>query len=177
MEVTDPKLLLATATAIDTHFAPDRAPTSTRPEKAFVARAAEDLVAIAEFAGWLGLGALAAVFALVANSIILSLESRTREIAILQAIGFRGTLVAWTVVVESIALAFAGSLLGAGAAYTLLALGNFGLGAEGVLVEFQPSLTVALGAMSVAVLVGVSAGFVPAISVARRSIVEGLKTA
>ena len=177
VEVTDPKLLLATATAIDTHFAPDRAPTSTRPEKAFVARAAEDLVAIAEFAGWLGLGALAAVFALVANSIILSLESRTREIAILQAIGFRGTLVAWTVVVESIALAFAGSLLGAGAAYTLLALGNFGLGAEGVLVEFQPSLTVALGAMSVAMLVGVSAGFVPAISVARRSIVEGLKTA
>ncbi len=177
VEVTDPKLLLATASAIDTHFAPDRVPTSTRPEKAFVARAAEDLVAIAEFAGWLGLGALAAVFALVANSIILSLESRTREIAILQAIGFRGKLVAWTVVVESIALAFAGSLVGAGGAYTLLALGNFGLGAEGVLVEFQPSLTVALGAMMVAVIVGVSAGFVPAISVARRSIVEGLKTA
>ncbi len=177
VEVDDPSRLTEVAAAIDEHFAADAAPTSTRAEKAFVARAAQDLVAIARFAGWLGLGALVAVFALVANSIVLSLEGRTREIAILQSIGFKGALVAWTVLVESTALALCGSVLGAGLAYAALAFGKFGLGAEGVLVEFRPSLSISLAAVAAAVVVGIAAGAVPAISVARRSIVEGLKAA
>jgi putative ABC transport system permease protein len=177
VEVDDPARLTEVAAAIDEHFAADAAPTSTRAEKAFVARAAQDLVAIARFAGWLGLGALVAVFALVANSIVLSLDGRTREIAILQSIGFKGALVAWTVLVESTALALCGSVLGAGLAYAALAFGKFGLGAEGVLVEFRPSLSISLAAVAAAVVVGIAAGAVPAISVARRSIVEGLKAA
>jgi putative ABC transport system permease protein len=177
VEVDDPKQLVQVASSIDELFATDRAPTSTRPEKAFVARAAEDLVAIAAFAGWLGIGALVAVFALVANAIVLSLEARTREIAVLQSLGFTGPLVAWSIVVESLVIALLGSIVGGGAAYAVLAFGHFGLGAEGVVVEFRPSLLVTATAISLASLVGIAAGFVPAISVARRSIVEGLKAA
>ena len=176
VEVDDPRRLSEVAAAIDEHFASDATPTSTRAEKAFVARAAEDLVAIARFAGWLGLGALVAVFALVANSIVLSLEGRTREIAILQSIGFKSTAVAWTVLVESTTLAMLGSILGAGVAYAILAFGKFGLGAEGVQVEFRPSISLSLVAIGASVCVGIAAGAVPAISVARRPIVEGLKT-
>ncbi len=177
VEVVDAKRMDEVAAAIDAHFAADATPTSTRAEKAFVARAAEDLVAIADFAGWLGLGALVAVFALVANSIVLSLEGRAREIAILQSIGFRGVTVAWTVLVESSALALAGSIVGAGLAYAALAFGKFGLGGEGVMIEFQPSLTVSIVAVAAAVVVGLAAGAVPAMTVARRSIVEGMKSA
>jgi putative ABC transport system permease protein len=177
VEVDDPKQLVQVASSIDELLATDRAPTSTRPEKAFVARAAEDLVAIAAFAGWLGIGALVAVFALVANAIVLSLEARTREIAVLQSLGFTGPLVAWSIVVESLVIALLGSIVGGGAAYAVLAFGHFGLGAEGVVVEFRPSLLVTATAISLASLVGIAAGFVPAISVARRSIVEGLKAA
>ena len=176
VEVADATRLSEVAAAIDEHFAADVAPTSTRAEKAFVARAAEDLVAIARFAGWLGIGALIAVFALVANSIALSLEGRTRELAILQSIGFRGRAIAWTVLVESGALALAGSALGAGGAYLALALGDFGIGAEGVMVEFRPSLAVTAAAVLVAGIVGLAAGALPALSVARRPIVEGLKS-
>ncbi len=176
VEVADPPRIAEVAAAIDAHFAADAAPTSTRAEKAFVARAAEDLVAIARFAGWLGIGALAAVFALVANAIALSLEGRARELAILQSIGFRGRAIAWTVLVESCALALAGSVLGASAAYLALALGDFGIGAEGVMVEFRPSLAVAAAAVLVSGLVGAAAGALPALSVARRPIVEGLKS-
>ena len=43
---------------------------------AFVARAASDLLEIVRFASWLGWGALAAVFALVANSIVLAVQAR-----------------------------------------------------------------------------------------------------
>ncbi len=177
VEVTDATQMREVARAIDERFATDRAPTSTRPEKAFVALAANDLVAIAEFAGWLGIGALAAVFALVANAIVLSLEARTREIAILQSVGFRGGLIAWSVVVESLALALSGSILGAGAAYLALEFGRFGLGADGVSVEFQPSLSVAFISIAAASIVGTVAGLVPALSAARRSIVEGMKSA
>ncbi len=177
VEVSDAKQIHEVAAAIDEHFANDPAPTSTRPEKAFVARAAQDLVAIADFAGWLGIGALVAVFALVANSIVLSLEGRTRELAILQSIGFRSSMIAWSIVIESLAIALGGSLLGATAAYLTLAYGGFSLGAEGVLVEFQPSLTVSAAAVVVAAAVGLAAGCVPAITASRKSIVEGMKAA
>jgi putative ABC transport system permease protein len=177
VEVDDPARLEEVAAEIDERFAPDAAPTSTRAEKAFVARAAADLVVIARFAGFLGAGALVAVFALVANAIVLSLEGRTREIAILQSVGFRGGLVAWTIVVESGALALAGAAIGAAAAHATLAIGDFSLGAEGVLVEFAPSARATAAAVAAAVAVGLAAGFLPALSAARRSIVEGMKSA
>ena len=177
VEVADPTQLDAVAQAIDRQFAAESAPTSTRAEKAFVARAAEDLVTIARFAGWLGIAALIAVFALVANAIVLSLEGRLREIAVLQAIGYRAPLLAWMIVVEGVALALGGAVLGAGLAQTLLAFGDLGVGAEGVMVEFRPSLAAALAACAAAVVVGLAAGAVPAFAAARRRIVEGLRAA
>jgi putative ABC transport system permease protein len=177
VEAMDPRQLAQVAAAIDARFAADAAPTSTRAEKAFVARAAEDLVTIARFAGLLALAALAAIFALVANAIVLSLEGRTREIAILQSIGFSAGLVAWSVVVEGLALAVAGSVLGAAAAALVLTLGDFTMGAEGVLVECRPSLATTLGASAAAIVVGLAASALPAVSASRRSIVEGLRTA
>ena len=176
VEVDDPRRMDEVARAIDERFATDATPASTRAEKAFVARAAEDLVTIARFAGWVGIAALAAVFALVANSIVLSLEGRMREIAVLQSVGFRARLVAWAIVTEGVALAAAGSVVGAGGAYIVLALGRFGVGAEGVMVEFRPSLAAALTATLAAIAVGLAAGALPAAAAARRSIVEGLKS-
>ncbi|MEY5061775.1 MAG: hypothetical protein RIS45_1696 [Planctomycetota bacterium] len=176
VEVDDPRRMEEVARTIDERFASDASPTSTRAEKAFVARAAEDLVTIARFAGWVGIAALAAVFALVANAIVLSLEGRLREVALLQSMGFRAAHVAWCIVTEGVALAAAGSLVGAGAAYAVLLLGRFGVGAEGVMVEFRPSLSAALAATLAAVLVGLAAGAIPAISAARRSVVEGLRS-
>ena len=177
VEVSDPAQLEQVARAIDERFASESAPTATRAEKAFVARAAEDLVTIARFAGWLGLAALIAVFALVANAIVLSLEGRAREIAVLQSVGFRSGAVAWMIVVEGAALAAGGSVLGAGLAQALLAFGDLGVGAEGVMVEFRPSLVAALAACGAALVVGLVASAIPAIAASRRSIVEGLRAA
>jgi putative ABC transport system permease protein len=177
VEVDDPRRMEEVARAIDARFAADVAPTSTRAEKAFVARAAEDLVTIARFAGWVGIAALVAVFALVANSIVLSLEGRMREIAVLQAIGYRARLVAFAIVSEGALLALAGSALGAGAAYLLLALGDLGIGAEGVMIEFRPSPAATVAATGAALAVGIAAGALPAAAAARRSIVEGLRGA
>ena len=56
-------------------------------------------------------------------------------------------------------------------------LTGFSLGAEGVLVEFRPSLMVAFAAIAAAAVVGLAAGFVPALAASRRSIVDGMKAA
>jgi putative ABC transport system permease protein len=177
VEVADPEKLREVAAAIDARFATDLAPTTTRPEKAFVARAAADLVAIAEFAGFLGVGALLAIFALVANAIVLSLEHRTRELAVLQSVGFSSKALAFGIVVESSALALVGSLVGAGASSLVLGLGRFSLGAEGVLVEFRPSGVTAAASVVLALAVGIAAGLIPAIAASRKAIVEGLRAA
>src|SRR5690606_14145471 len=68
VEADDPARLDEVAAAIDDLFRDAQAPTSTWSEKAFAARAMADIVEIADFASWLAWGALAAVFALVANS-------------------------------------------------------------------------------------------------------------
>jgi putative ABC transport system permease protein len=177
VEVSDPSELQAVAAAIDRRFANDRAPTSTRSERAFAARAAEDIVTISRFAGLLAYGALAAIFALVANAIVLSLEGRAREFAILQSIGFRAPSIAWMILVEAAGLSLCGALIGAGTAQLVLTFGHFGLGAEGVLVEFRPSLAGLTTSMLASLLVGVAAGFVPAILASRRGIAEGTRLA
>ena len=80
--------------------------------------------------------------------------------------------------VVSILLALvAGGVIGAGAATLVLAFGRFSLGAEGVLVEFRPSAAIALASVAIALVVGIAAGLVPAISASRKSIIEGLRSA
>jgi ABC-type antimicrobial peptide transport system permease subunit len=46
-----------------------------------------------------------------------------------------------------------------------------------VLVEFRPSAGIALASVALALVVGVAAGLVPAVSAARRTIIEGLRSA
>lgn len=175
VEVERPGLLGPVAEAIDRRFATDAAPTSTRPAKEFTARAARDLVAIAGFAGWLGAGALVAVFALVANAILLSLQGRVREIAILRAIGFGAPAIAALIVSEAAALALVGGGTGALACLALLEFGTLGLGAEGVYIEFTPSIATALGALGAAIATAIAAAAVPAVMATRATIVEAIR--
>ena len=72
--VDDPSHIESVASAIDDEFRHDADPTDTRPEKAFVLRAAHDLVQIVRFTRYLGWAALAAVLALVSNAIVLSVQ-------------------------------------------------------------------------------------------------------
>src|ERR1043165_5034863 len=94
VKVSDPARLDTVARAIDAPFRADPGPTTTRPERAFVAQAASDIVDIVGFTRYLGWGCLAAVLALIANAIVLSVQDRIKEHAILQTLGFRSGLIA-----------------------------------------------------------------------------------
>lgn len=174
VKVDDPQKLESVAAAIDLEFAKDSDPTATRPEKAFVAHAAGDILEIVRFAGWLGWGALAALFALIANAIALSVRDRVREHAILQTVGYSPKHLVSLVLFESTALGFIGGGVGAIGAI-IFTQQRFALTTEGLNVEIssQP-LVVAVGLVAALALGGV-AGIVPAWRAARLEITEAFR--
>jgi putative ABC transport system permease protein len=110
------------------------------------------------------------VFALIANAIILSMRDRIRDHAVLQTIGFTGPLIGWMVVIEGAALGVAGGILGALGAFAAIELGNFSLTMEGLNVEVAGGWTAPLLGITAAISLGLLAGIVPAIRLARRDI-------
>src|SRR5205814_6645678 len=108
VRVDDPKNLDSVARAIDAEFEHDSEPTQTSAEKAFVARAAADVVSLVGFTQYLGWGCLAAVLALVGNAIVLSVQDRIKEHAVLQTLGYNSALIARLIVGEGLLLGLIG---------------------------------------------------------------------
>jgi putative ABC transport system permease protein len=165
----------AVAAAIDREFAADPDPTSSSAEKAFVARAAGDVLAIVRFAGWLGLGALAAVLALCGNAIALAARDRARDHARMQVLGFRPALVARLVVGEALLLGGIGALLGTALALAAVAGGRLSLAAEGMNVEAVVDPGSTLLVLASAVALAILASLPPALRAARQDPVASLR--
>jgi putative ABC transport system permease protein len=170
VKVDDPKKLDDIAAAIDAEFARDPEPTSTSAEKAFVARAAADVVNLVRFTQYLGWGCLAAVLALVANAIVLSVQDRIKEHAVLQTLGYTGTLIAKLIVAEGLLLGVIGGTLGALAAVAVTMFGNFSIGADGLSINMTAGSSMLVTSLIVSSLLGVVAGLVPAWQASRREI-------
>jgi putative ABC transport system permease protein len=170
VSVDDPGELEVVASKIDATFAHDEHPTSTRPERAFVGRAARDIIELVDAAGILAWGAMAAVFALVANAIVLAMRDRVRDHAVLQTLGFTGSLIGWMVLLEGAILGFIGGAIGAGLALGLIELGNFTMTMEGVNIEMAGGTVPAIVGVALALGLGVLASLVPAIRLARTEI-------
>jgi putative ABC transport system permease protein len=172
VRVSDPRRLEEVARAIDDEFRTDQEPTQTRPETAFAAGAAADILEIAAFARWLAWGCLAAVAALVGNAIVLAVQGRIREHAVLQTLGFSGSLLARLILVEGIIVGLAGGLVGCVAAAAFLRWGEFNISTEGVSIPLEAGAMVFVGGIGLCVLLAAAAGLVPAVQAARREIVE-----
>jgi putative ABC transport system permease protein len=175
VKVRDPEQLDAVAAAIDERFAVDQEPTYTSPEKAFVARVAADIVEIVGFMRWLGWGCLAAVLALIGNAIVLSVQDRVREHAILQTLGYRGGLIARLIVGEGLVLSLAGGGVGCAIAFGILHWGNFALSVDGLSIPVLAGPSVFVGGLLTAALLGIVAGLVPAWQATRQAIVASLR--
>lgn len=170
VRAADPSQSEDIATAIDETFRHDTEPTTTSPEKAFVAQAGADVVNLVSFTHYLGWGCLAAVLALIANAIVLSVQDRIREHAVLQTLGYRRGLIARLIVAEGLMLGVIGGVFGTIGAGVLVHYGSFTLSNEGlhILVAIDPA-TLGLG-LAVAAGVGVLAGLVPAWRAGRQEI-------
>jgi putative ABC transport system permease protein len=168
--VTDPSLLEAAAKAIDAEFRTAQEPTATWSEKSFVARAASDILEIVNFAKWLGWGCLFGVFALVFNAIVLSVQDRVRDHAIMQTLGYTSSLIATLIIVESMILSLAGGMIGIMAGVAVTSWGKFSLSVEGMSINIYAGLGTVLLGLGVAAMTGILAGLVPAWQASRRQI-------
>lgn len=175
VRVTDPARLDAVAASIDNVFRSDSAPTITRPEKAFFAQTAKDLIEMIAFTRWLGFGAVAGVLGLVANSLLLAARSRIREGAILQTVGFSPGAIGMLVVLEGLILGLTGGLIGSVGATVFMTLNRFSFGSEGLILSLSPSYIVSLWGVAIAVVLALLSSVWPALEAARRPIVQSLR--
>ncbi|MDF1826154.1 MAG: ABC transporter permease [Verrucomicrobiales bacterium] len=167
--------LESVAAEIDELFASDAAPTDTRPEKAFFAQTAKDMIEMIHFTRWLGLGAVLAVLALVANSLLLVVKGGEKENAILQTIGFSRISVGGLMLWEGAMLGALGGAAGCLAAAVFFHWRKFTLGNEGLTLSLQPSLAVTLYGLGIALVLGLLASLWPAFVASRKPIIESLR--
>lgn len=177
VRVTDSSRLDEVASAIDARFAADSAPTHTRPEKAFFAQTAKDMIEMIAFTRWLGLGAVLGVLGLVANALLLAARSRLKEGAILQTLGFPRRAIALLVVFEGGLLGLVGGALGSLGAALFFGWQRFTLGNEGLTLALDPSPAVTVTGIAIALLVALVASLWPAWEASRRPIVHSLRQA
>lgn len=170
VRVENPDELDIVSSAIDDTFAHDEHPTSTFPEKAFVGRAARDIVHLAEVAGILAWGALVAVFALVANAVVLAMRDRVKDHAVLQTLGYTGWLIGWMVLIEGATIALIGGIVGGIAAYATVQFGQFTMTMEGVNIEMATGPSAAIMGIALALGLGMFAALLPALRLARTDI-------
>lgn len=162
---------------IDELFSSAQEPTSTFTEKAFIGRVADDIIALVGFARWLGLGCLAAVLALVANSIILGVQSRVSEHAVLQTLGFSGRLVAALIIAEGVVLSLIGGAIGAMAAVLVARFGSFALSVEGTSIPIVANATLLASGIGICGIIGITAGLFPAVQASRKEIAACFRAA
>jgi len=106
-----------------------------------------------------------------ANTAAMSIRERRSEIAVLRSIGFPARVILSMLLAESLTIALAGGLLGAGAAYLVLKLVTM----EGVIGAIQMPASVLFEALVAAALIGLLSAIVPASAAARRNIVDALR--
>ena len=159
---------------IDETFKSDQQPTNTRPEKAFFAETAKQMIELIGFTRWLGLGAVFAVLGLVANAVLLIVRGRVKETAIFQTLGYSRLAIGTMVIFEGVLLGLIGGLSGVFGAMTFFHLKSFTLGNEGLTLALSPSLGVTLSGLVVAILLGLLASLYPAWKATSRPLVQSL---
>lgn len=176
VKVESSDLLQPIAEQIDETFKADQQPTNTRPEKAFFAETAKQMIELIGFTRWLGLGAVFAVLGLVANAVLLIVRGRVKETAILQTLGFSRVAIGLMVVIEGILLGLTGGVIGVLGSTAFFYFKSFTLGNEGLTLALAPSLVVTVTGLGVAVALGLLASLYPAWKATSRPLVQSLNT-
>ena len=177
VKVESAELLEPVAQKIDATFRSDSQPTITRPEKAFFAETAKQMIELIGFTRWLGLGAVTAVLGLVANAVLLIVRGRIKETAVLQTLGFSRFRIASLITCEGLLLGLLGGALGVVSAVLFLQWKSFTLGNEGLSLAITPTASVLFNGLLVALVLGFTASLYPAWRASRQPLVASLSGA
>ena len=166
---------MATCQLIDEAFLAAPVQTITRPKGAFQAKALGDLAHFIAMTHYLGYACVGLVLILVATTTVMSVQDRVKEYAVLQTIGFSGRRVFCLILAESVLLSLSGGSIGVAVAWIVLQFSGLAVGAEGVMMAFQPSLSLVANGLAVSLLSGLLAGAAPAWQAAGTEIVPALR--
>ncbi len=110
------------------------------------------------------------------STMSMAIRERFRELAVLKALGFRRRELLGFILAESFGLSMLGAGLGAGGAWLLYRNLDIQKLANGVFLAFEVTPRMLGMAFAIAALLGILSAIAPALSVARTSVVEGLRT-
>ena len=147
--------------------------------RAYYADQAKDLTKLIRVLGSIvaaimGVGAVAGAL----NSMYSAVSARTREIATLRAIGFRGGPVVISVMIETMLLALVGGVVGAGVAWLLFdnyTASTVGPNFNEMVFQFRVSPALLGSGLRLALVIGFLGGLFPALRAARMPVADALR--
>lgn len=160
------------AREIDALFANSPAETETSTEAAFGQAFLEQLGNIGLILTLVIGAAFATILMIVGTTMVMAINERTKEVAVMKTLGFAPPRIFVHVLSESVLLSLVGGLIGLGLAALLLA----GVGAmlAGQLPGLRMTGEIAGQAIALMVAFGLVTGLMPAINAMRINIVDGL---
>jgi len=172
VRVADPAQAESVAAAIDARFANSPDETKTQPEAAWMAGFIKQMGNIRLMILLIGSVVLFTLLLVTGNTMAIAVRERTAELAVLKTVGFPDGLVLILVLAESVLIALVGGGLGLALAKLITLGGN---PAPGLLAVFYLPWDRLMQGMTLAVVVGLAAGLIPAVGAMRLRIVDALR--
>jgi putative ABC transport system permease protein len=172
VRIANPDDAVRLVRAIDAQFANSPYETKTDTEKAFAASFVKQMGNIQLLIMSIGSVVFFTLLLVTGNTMAIAVRERTRELAVLKAVGFTDRFVLALVIAETVLIAVIGGGIGLGLAKLFSLRGD----PTGGLLPFfyLPPDSIVLG-LVLAVAVGLAAGILPALSASRLRVVDALR--
>ncbi len=159
---------------IDAQFASSDAPVRAMTEKQFQQSFMDMMGNVRGFIRAISFAVMLSLLLVAGNTMAMALRERTREVAVLKAIGFQRGTILGMVLCEAILIGLLGGAAGALGAKLLFATVDFSRWLTGFGFMYVPWRT-ALWGMALAAFIGLASGIIPAWRAAQLSVVDGLR--
>jgi len=160
---------------VDAMFSSSAAETKTETERAFQLT----------FLSWFGnvkflIGSICSVIVftmmlVTASTMSMAIRERTREIAVLKALGYNGGQIFGLILAESFGLALVGGLIGCVGTWFLAQNLDMYVLSHGFFVKFEVTPHIVSAGLLIAVAMGVVSCVAPAVASVRASVLDGLR--
>jgi putative ABC transport system permease protein len=160
---------------IDRAFANTDAETKTETERAFQLGFVSMFGNIKMLVSSISTVIVFTMILVTASTMSMAIRERSREIAILKAVGFDGTQIFGLILAESFGLAMAGGLVGCFGAWALFGNVDVYSLSKGFFIKFEVTPHILTTGLLIALGLGVVSSLVPAYTTLRATVVEGLK--
>lgn len=176
LKIDSPDAMDTVATEIEATFANTSSEVRAESERAFQMSFVSMWGGIKFLIGGICTIVLFTLMLVTMSTMSMAIRERFRELAVLKALGFQRRELFAFILAESFGLAAIGAVLGAGGAWLLYRTADMKKASGGIFVSFEVTPQMLGLAALAAVALGIISCIVPAISMSRMSVVDGLKT-